>query len=508
MDQEQNLEQTVLGDKLVALINSDDETLAQAVLNFGAHDVLQLNPRKNDWQRNEWLSGPYTHWRDIAASNCSTVILSGISRLALLKKRYFFAARIRHLLMPMSVSTEIIVWLGRRYFKSGLLSRIGTVEIEHGGKLRAFIVLAVAPKLTDNRHAFYPRELKPMEALNKLKELKYVLLRSIERVENQTPFKDLDLLVDDQDIESLHETFSKTVSTVAMDVYSVSGVGGHDYKTVPYFVPRFAQDILTTSQQRESGIKAANARMRYLSLGYHVLFHAKSAHLDPQHESLDQHTFKSATTYQDLCDAASEALMARPQTISDIEAALKAEGYFPGHDLMAFYARRNPFVKGRYVQADGLKAGLATFLVRDFAMYPQAVENVRVLLDKRFEILKEVDLTAEMQKLAVSEIRGGNWHDKEQNTLALPTHIFVTWDHSVEIPTKRTGRKFPNLDNDRVRAAKQEIRALMPGPGGQPMRVVHSSDNSTEAMEHLEKLDLLGGSALAERLKELGVFKT
>ena len=204
-----------------------------------------------------------------------------MSQWALWKKRYFQGSRIEKLLLPEGLVHKLLSPKIKRYVRKGILQVEASVKLNVGGRLKLHHVYAVAKPNNNNRHAFYPARMKPLEAVNHLKGLDYVLLRAIEELESGLPFKDLDLLVSDSDVEALHERFTNEVCTVAMDVYSLSGTAGHDYASVPYFMPHLAKDILAKAETRPSGVRITSPKLKYLSLAYHVLFHAKLSHIDP-----------------------------------------------------------------------------------------------------------------------------------------------------------------------------------------------------------------------------------
>ena len=96
--------------------------------------------------------------------------------------------------------------------------------------------------------------------------------------------------------------------------------------------------------------------------------------------------------------------------------------------------------------------------------------------------------------------------DKAHNDAALPVHLFVCWDENSRSPVGKVKKKFPNLDNQSLQVAKQDIRESSTLILGEVRRIVHSSDNSAEAMEHLQEIGLMDDAALSAHLRAHGLI--
>jgi hypothetical protein len=298
---------------------------------------------------------------------------------------------------------------------------------------------------------------------------------------------DIDILIRGSEIGALRERLRASVGTYPIDVYTSDGREGHTYKSVPYFVPAMADKILRSATMRESGIRAPSAEWRYLLFCYHLLFQNKSGYVPAGQEILEEHIFPGPKYLRELRRLARAGNIREPVTFSDLEADLAAQSSLPGIDLIGFYSVRNPFLKKRYIDADRMRPGLSVFYVRDFGEGLKPVADVRRLLEETFKIVAEGPVTPEQEPFVLQNVRGGNWYDlTAPGGAAKPVYWFVCWDETPEPPSSATRRKHPRVDNERIQV-KSSIREAVGAANG-VRRLIHSSDNSREAIEHIEHL--------------------
>jgi hypothetical protein len=196
-----------------------------------------------------------------------------------------------------------------------------------------------------------------------------------------------------------------------------------------------------------------------------------------------------------------------PRTFDDLDAALRSHHAFPGRDLIGFYARRNPFVGARYVNSGRSRAGLATFFLRDFGDADKAAPRVLAQLEKQFRVIAHGRVSGENRQAIVSMVRGGNWRDPARAMLAEPSHWFVCWDENPIVPKGRARRKYPNLDNQRIAEFKLRVREEAAQLAGDPTRLLHASDNSDEAIEHVHAIGLGEHPEVSRIFAQLGQDK-
>ena len=496
---------TLLRDKLVMVALPGAADWVGAVRALGAQDVLLLtsNGPPEATRHPTHVEKRYANLRDVSLSNCEVGVLNAGSSIAVSRKRHFWKARFETIFVPLSPglllsAPSIVYYAQRRRF---IVEGVAHLAIE--GRSRRYLVLSVRKKSPHNRRLFAPDHLSPIEFFRRMQGLNYVLLRSVERVEENGAYKDIDLLVSDADLPQMRERFRQEAATLPLEVYSETGADGHDYRTAPYFVPEMARRMLASAEVRPSGIRALPPTWQYLSLAYHLVFHGKSQRIPPGTKDIGQQTWDKPRHYEALVRAARDAGFPEPKAFDDLDTALRSHHVFPGRDLIGFYARGNPFVGARYVNSGRSRAGLATFFVRDFGDAERAAPRVLAQLKEQFRIIAHGPVNGENRQAIVSKIRGGNWLDPARAMLAEPSHWFVCWDERPILPKGRARRKYPNLDNQRVAEFKLRVREEAALLTGDPTRLLHASDNSDEAIEHVHAIGIAGDPQVSAAIARL-----
>jgi hypothetical protein len=180
---------------------------------------------------------------------------------------------------------------------------------------------------------------------------------------------------------------------------------------------------------------------------------------------------------------------------------LRENDAFPGKDLIGFYARRNKFVAGRYLYRHRVKPGLVVFFVRDFGQGSKPVPEVANVLRSEYEVVAEGPVTPTNREIILEKIRGGNWRDNPQNGYGEPVHWFACWDSQPKRPAGKLRRRYPHLDNAKIVSTKHHLRQSACGNGS---RIVHTSDNSDEALEHLKAIGVMGHPNVVRAISQLG----
>lgn len=492
----------LLRDKLVMVALPGAGDWVGAVRKLGAKDVLLLtrNGPQEATRHPTHVEKRYAQLSDVSFSNCEVGILNATASIAVSRKRHFWKARFETVLVPLSASLllsapSIAYYAQRRRF---IVEGIAHLEIE--GRSRRYLILSVRKKSPHNRRLFAPAHLPPLQFFRRMQGLNYALLRSVERVEENGAYKDIDLLVSDADLPQLRERFRQEAATLPLEVYTETGADGHDYRTAPYFIPEMARQMLASAEVRPSGIRALPAKWQYPSLAYHLIFHGKSQRIPPGTTDIGPQTWDEPRYYDALVRAARDAGFREPKTFDDLDGMLRANHAFPGRDLIGFYARGNPFVGARYVNSNRSRAGLATFFLRDFGDAEQAAPRILAQLEKQFRIIAHGPVNVDNRQAIVSMVRGGNWRDPARAMMAEPSHWFVCWDENPIVPQGRARRKYPNLDNQRVAEFKLRIREEAAQLAGDPTRLLHASDNTDEAIEHVHAIGIGSDPAVSSAL--------
>lgn len=493
---------SLIHDKLVLVALPDNALKPGVLLGSGARDVLFLtrdgSPTPD--RRPDHVRKRYGRLADVRRSNCEIGILHGVSSLALVKKHQF--ARFKTVLIPFGPCLTS-AWLGLlRYRAKKLLSVTGKTSLKFGGRERTYLVLAVGKGKVVNRRQYGPAGQTPLQILQQFADLDYVLLNESAKIEAGSHTRDVDILLAEDSLPALKDRLAQRVGTYSLDIYTDSGDNGHGFNSVPFFMPGLARRILDSATQRASGIREASAHWQYVAFCYHLLFHLNVARpggnkISPQSLTVPRYFDK----LRRLAEAAGEQ---PPATFDDLEARLRDEHAFPGIDLIGFYSVGNKFLKKRYFEEVHWKPGLATFILRDFGRGLSPVDEIRKLIEPDFRILAEGEVTDANRPAILKGVRGGNWLDADApGGRAPPVYWFVCWDASPKPPSFRVRRKYPRIDNEKVRI-KDAIRAeagRTDRGSRKGLRLLHSSDNTVEALEHIEHFGL--DEDIAHHIREL-----
>lgn len=480
----------LIRDRLVLVALARPRVSADDLRSQGARDVLILG-RTGDTEptrKPNHVYQRYSQLSDVRKNNCQVAILHGQSALAATEKQKF--GRFSYILIPHGIA-QIAMFLGLlRYSRKKRLLIIGQTEVQLNGKITRYTVLEPHANLRDNRRQYGPSGCTPLELMKRISHVDYVALRWTEMMEEGTHEGDIDLLVSQKGLEDLLNCYMKEIGTYPLDVYTDDGQGGFTFKSVPYFSPNLAKGLLESATLSEKGIRVASPYWRFLAFCYHLMFHGKSKYTQPGTEKIEPGTFPKPHYYPELERLAKLADMTVPCTFGDIETLLRNADSMPSLDLIGFYSNKNEFLKKRYFDHESIKVGLATFFIRDFGNGLDKIPYLREQIAKHFQILVEGSVDETNRERILQGVRGGNWADrKAPGGTAEPIYWFVCWDPAPQNPSARTRRKHPRVDNERIRL-KDDLRRALTSSEHKTLRIIHSSDNSLEALDHLDHLNL------------------
>lgn len=494
----------LFADRLIVAVLPPASLTAERLRGHGARDVLVLSeagptePERLD----DHVRQGYRRLSDVRRNNCRVAILHGRSAYALADKAKF--GRFDLILVPRLAALPAVALGLLRYGRRGGLTAVGRCRLPATERGTDYLVLRADLKPRDNRRQYGPTGLSPLDLLRRLADLDQVVLRWSEAIEAGRHEGDIDILIAARDLPTMLARFAQRVGTYPLDVYTDDGSGGHAYKSVPYLMPELARRLLDSGTVGASGIRVASPEWRFLSFCYHLMFHNKSERVAPGTHAIARDTFQSPHYHEELARLAGLAGHPAPTSFDDIEALLRAAGCFPSLDLIGFYSNRNAFLKKRYFEQAALAPGLATFFIRDFGQGLDVLDDVRARIQAHFAILVEGPVDAPLREAVLAGVRGGNWNDPQApGGRAEAIYWFVCWDASPLVPSRRTRRKHPRVDNEHIRL-KDVIRSEMGGGGRKVQPLVHSSDNSLEALDHLGHLRLLDHPAVTAKLAMIG----
>ena len=106
--------------------------------------------------------------------------------------------------------------------------------------------------------------------------MRYAVLRWFETLPSVAPGEDVDILVADEDMPHLRpflQAYHVPPRTQKFDVYSVSGLPGSDFHTVPYLPADFATRLLDRSVLLRGRFRVPGDQDHFDSLAYHAVYH-------------------------------------------------------------------------------------------------------------------------------------------------------------------------------------------------------------------------------------------
>jgi hypothetical protein len=268
-----------------------------------------------------------------------------------------------------------------------------------------------------------------------------------------------------------------------------------------------ARQMLDSATTRKSGIRVMSHKWQFLSMAYHLVFHGKSKRIPPGTQLLDETLYAKVKHCRELTRLAAQAKLPEPRSYDDLDAALREAAVFPGKDLIGFYGRRNPFVRERYLERENKPAGLSVFFVRDFGEGLAPIAKIEKTLRQHFAVLAQGAVDERNREIIFARVRGGNWFDKTHNGIAPPIYWFVCWDENAQSPTGKIAKENPGWDNANM-ALKFQMRSENAAQAGARNRVLHASDNTSEALEHIATIGIADDPELSKALGALGLSQT
>jgi len=331
-------------------------------------------------------------------------------------------------------------------------------------------------------------------SLNKL-GVQYVCLRWHEDLPRLKDGEDIDLLVDDHDLPQIETLLTGTRDEgIPVDLYTVSGILGTDYCTVPYFLPALARFALEQPRLFNGLVKIPRPQSYFYTMCFHVVYHKGLASGLPEtgeskSETSADHDYASA-----LARLAQDANLPVPEmNLSELDQVLATAGWKPSTDTLRKYSRRNNWLKSEITRnaakLDPIFDGLAVFFVRERAV-PWLDQIVRLLDQDGFELLERRHLSEHEIGHIASQIRGGNWgRGPWPLSGGNPATVLVAYDC---FPRMEEGQDDPtNIANARIQRTKERIRNVIVGslPNDERFNGLHSSDLPQEALEYVELID-------------------
>jgi hypothetical protein len=432
----------------------------------------------------------------ISRNNADALVLCGTAALSIWRFRNFRQARyvaFRNLNVlvagAVALGCCLQLLLGRlRWDKAVSLGGKG-----HGRSLFVFEVC----KRRENSSArkYIPHSLQISGFLRKLSqsELKHVVLRWFENLPELPPGEDLDLLVADEHLPAVCALLNQGPGLAPCDVYSVTGLPGSDFRGLPYFPPHLATTLLTNAQQHPSHAKIPSPADHFFSLAYHAIYHkGKTSGLPSRGQSAASRATQAEHDYVAVLSSLAQTVGLKPEmTFEGLDECLQAAGWRPPRDMLVRLAKKRKDLAcliGK-VEDSGADPGLAVFLIREAAAFPESLARLVVEIEREgFQILRTKVFTEAESHAIGRTIRGGNWGRGPWPACGgLPAAAIIVYDSEPIPVSRREKKRYPELCNARL-LCKSKIRDSFNRslPADQHVNALHSSDNGIEAIEYIQ----------------------
>ena len=431
----------------------------------------------------------------VRQNNADVLILNGWAGLALGRFRNVRHARyIAIQLRPTPLAwLALLVALGQCFlFRLAPPRVVNCSKCGAGPYLAAFRVRR--PRPFQGVRRFIPHHIGVAGFLKRLQtdDVRHAVLRWFEDLPNVAAGEDLDVLVDDASLNRVRAILDEGPGIQPVDVYSVTGLPGADFRSMPYFPPYLAEELLHHAVDHRELCRVPAPREHFLSLAYHAIYHKGSSSGIPAKSNSrkrQQHVDHDYATIlrQHPAGMGHDA----PVTLESLDAHLDSQGWRPPHDMLVRLARRNRWVRSllrRRDRATHADDRLAVFLVREEALRRGGLERATQLIAKHgFRIVQTRSFPDHDVATFARSLRGGNWgRGPWPISGGPPVTAIVAYDPVPITPTRRQKRRFPFLANARLLCKEQLRDAFNEGfPRDQHCNVIHSSDNGREALDYL-----------------------
>ncbi len=180
----------------------------------------------------------------------------------------------------------------------------------------------------------------------------HAVLRWFDSLPEIAPGEDLDLLVDDVQLETVRGFLASGVGIQPVDLYSISGLSGSDFRGLPYYPPNCARQMLDGAIVHRNLCRVPAPREHFLSLAYHAVYHKGSASGLADHAGALPPREKSEHDYHAVLEALAARLgLELPITLTDLDAHLGQNGWRPPRETLVRLAKHNTWLRSRMAGA-------------------------------------------------------------------------------------------------------------------------------------------------------------
>lgn len=358
---------------------------------------------------------------------------------------------------------------------------------------------------------YIPYQLSVAGFLGRLRDdnRRHAVLRWFETLPAVAPGEDLDLLIDDVELTEVERLLESGPGVQAVDVYTVTGLPGTDFRSLPYYPPALARTLLDDACEHAELCRVPSPEHYFLSLAYHALYHKGLNSGLPANDSTQNAAPSRDHDYAAILGRLGAAVGYHgPITLESLDDHLSMKGWRPSHDMMARLARHNDWLRTRLAEESGSEGdnGLAVFLLREQGLLRGGVERARNLLEGQgFRAIHANRLSPAEAALATQVVRGGNWGPGPWPASGgSPAAIIVAYDCAPIPLNRRQRKKYPFAVNART-LCKDHVRDEFNRdvPEHKHCNVIHSSDNGREAMEYIRAIYAERASEVFDAVEKL-----
>ena len=432
----------------------------------------------------------------VTHNNASIAILDGDAYRVLGKERNY--RHLNEIYLPLDIG------LGRlcRAFLSGApyLVRgwlfpyaVATLRATNGAKRRFLKIKVNSTKKRTAEFDYYPADWAPMDFLKFLDGLgaRYVALRWHDKIVNDLPMKDLDILIDDEDICKVSKGLDALVGRKMVHMHSVGGGERQKVDQMAYFPPKISRRILENRVPLtpQGGYRPSD-RDYFFSLAYHAVVDKGAASGLPETE--DGPVDPENKFYKELARLKGVLGIDVDLNLAALMAYLEKSGWLPPADRLAKFVARNEWlgekIKNMPSKTGHIKGSYSVFLfreiVREWGILPELVGDLKKM---GFEILLEKELAGEERERICGEIRGGNWSPGPwQASGGTPFYAVLVHDPKPLKMSRKQVMAHPAVQNARfLNKAKWRDGVNSRFPKAKQANFVHASDNTHETYEYM-----------------------
>jgi len=374
-----------------------------------------------------------------------------------------------------------------------------------------FIVWRVRRRAAPAVRQYIPQRLGVEQFFGTLRgsDHRHVVLRWFESFPAVAPGEDIDILIDDLALEFVRGLLKSGPGVQPIDVYTVTGLPGSDFRGLPYYAPPLAEQLLAGARDH-GGLCCIipSAKHHFLSLAYHALYHKGLSSGLPTNSGLvacqsPEHDYTSA-----LRKLSCNAGYNDPITMEGLDRYLESQSWRPSVDMLARMACQKEWLSKRleWSRTEDTDNGLCVFLLRALACQRGGIERAVQLIEMHgFHVLHSIPLADNVSEAAAKTIRGGNWGRGPWKTSGgPPVAAIVAYDSEPQPLSRRCRKRFPFVANARILCKEQIRDEFNRGlPKEQHCNMIHSSDNGHEALDYLSILCPQDVQMILERVAAL-----